>query len=186
MRRFMIVLFLISCAPAHDRKAGVTEVSYAAMKANVFGPKCETCHADYKTYQGVRKSLDRIADRVFVRKDMPPGQPLSAAEFQNLQDWLDYGAPEIQPVSLEKPKKIPADLKWADVKTLILPECLTCHSQPKPEAGLDLSSREDFTKVYLRVLERSVFKSDCPLPPSPALSPAQKDGLIRWIRDGMN
>jgi len=55
-----------------------------------------TGRKDLTTYQGLKDIVDdgRLVDRVIVRKDMPPAQPLSRCEMDKIQTWIDAGAPE--------------------------------------------------------------------------------------------
>lgn len=178
---------LVSCAPSHRTMLEpARDVSFASMRVSILEPRCLGCHQEFGTYEGVRKNLEAIQDRVFVRKDMPPGPPLSSADLQSLRDWLDSGAPVIQPTHWAKPTRLPDGLKWDGIKAQVLGSCLTCHSAPTPEAQLDLSNKGEFKKYYLKVLDRAVFNTACPLPPEPTLNAPQKDALISWIRGGMN
>ncbi len=48
------------------------------------------------TYPEVKVIVDdgRLEDRVLIKKNMPPGIPLSECEMNQLQSWLNAGAPE--------------------------------------------------------------------------------------------
>ena len=55
-----------------------------------------TRRKDLTTYQGLKDVVDdgRLIERVIIRKDMPPSQPLSQCERNKIQKWINEGALE--------------------------------------------------------------------------------------------
>lgn len=76
-------------------------VSYQDVK-KIFEKKCASCHnknsppaqPDWTNYNIAFSRRDRIMDRAVVKKNMPPGNPLPAAELAVLKKWIEAGAPE--------------------------------------------------------------------------------------------
>lgn len=83
------------------------EPKYSVLAAQVFGPRCATCHAGrtYKldTYSSVFSTViagnadgSLLYQVVTVGKTggkMPQGGALSAAQIQAIKDWINAGAP---------------------------------------------------------------------------------------------
>ncbi len=74
-------------------------LSFSELKRNVFTPRCGDCHeegeaVDLFSVTEVRKNLDLIIDRVFIRRDMPPRRPLEEAELRLFMRWLREGESE--------------------------------------------------------------------------------------------
>lgn len=77
-----------------------TPVSYAATIQPLFQSRCAGCHAPGRSAAGIwtfngiaslTSNASRIKDVVLVRKSMPLGGTLSAAELKSIQDWFDQG-----------------------------------------------------------------------------------------------
>lgn len=75
------------------------QVSYTQHIAPVIAANCVGCHnssfADLSTYAGVKAKVDNgsFRQRVLVIKDMPGYCNLPDSVMQNIQCWLDNGAP---------------------------------------------------------------------------------------------
>lgn len=77
------------------------QVSYAQHIAPVITANCIGCHNstsshnDLSTYEGVKNKVDNgsFRQRVLVIKDMPGYCELPDSVMQNIQCWLDNGAP---------------------------------------------------------------------------------------------
>ncbi len=95
-----------SCAKEKGKLVAVAPPPAAVSFANDIMPimtaKCTNCHSggmqnpDLDTYTPLKASVDNgtFKNRVLVLQDMPPGGvPLSAADQQKIQVWLDNGAP---------------------------------------------------------------------------------------------
>ena len=64
---------------------------------------CNTCHADpptggapfpLKTYDQAQSYLDRFQIRILEQQDMPPGGISDPNDLDQIQAWLDAGAPQ--------------------------------------------------------------------------------------------
>ena len=78
-------------------------VTYTGFVGPLFQSKCASCHApgraqaaiwSFNGYASVTANSARIKDVVLVRKTMPIGTSISAADLQSLQEWFDKGSPE--------------------------------------------------------------------------------------------
>lgn len=77
-----------------------TTISYASFVQPLLQSKCAGCHAPgrsaaafwtFNGYTSVNANADRIKNAVLVKKTMPPGGVITAAELQSLQTWFDQG-----------------------------------------------------------------------------------------------
>lgn len=50
----------------------------------------------FENYDNVKAKVDNgtLRNRVLVQKDMPPAQPLNDCQLQQIEIWLDEGAPD--------------------------------------------------------------------------------------------
>jgi hypothetical protein len=81
----------------------VSNIDYQTVIKPIFETKCATsgCHVsgtgrkNLSTDQGIQDIVNdgRLEERVLIRKDMPPSQPLSSCEIAYLKEWLKNGAP---------------------------------------------------------------------------------------------
>jgi len=196
----LILLFLSSCSfqksknsQSEDSKAPAASgfTGFMAVKATVFENRCMGCHSSegrkdggvaLDNFKNIKAQLSRVKARALDQKDMPPGG-LSESEMQSLATWIDSGAPE-KTIKV-KNRKLMASVQWDSIKASVLSSCLDCHSQPKPEAGLDLSEYSVFKENKTKVIDRVIYGSACPLPPLPALTEDEKLDLMKWILRGM-
>ena len=80
----------------------VTNLDYQANIKPIFETNCAIsgCHVagtgrkNLSTDQGIQDIVNdgRLEERVLIRKDMPPSQPLSSCEIAYLKAWLNSGA----------------------------------------------------------------------------------------------
>lgn len=74
-------------------------VDFSFITENIFTKYCSTCHYEgspfpnWNDYQTVLSKVDRLKDRVLVKKDMPMGIEMPDADREILRQWLDAGAP---------------------------------------------------------------------------------------------
>ena len=77
-----------------------TNVSFANFVQPLLQTRCAGCHAPgrsaaaiwtFNGYTSVSTNADRIKDALLVKKSMPLGGTLSAADLQSLQSWFDQG-----------------------------------------------------------------------------------------------
>ncbi|MBA3900460.1 MAG: hypothetical protein H0X62_09670 [Bacteroidetes bacterium] len=80
------------------------EVKFRQHIFPIFQGNCSTvgCHVAggtgpgiFENYEGIKAKVDNnsIEQRVLVRKDMPPSQPLNDCQLSQIQAWIDAGAP---------------------------------------------------------------------------------------------
>jgi len=74
-----------------------SNVTYSGKIAPIISSSCATsgCHPDFASYSNLKVRVDNgnFANRVLVKKDMPPSGPLSANQLAQIQKWLNQGAP---------------------------------------------------------------------------------------------
>jgi len=79
------------------------QVSYTDFVAPLLQARCAGCHAAGRQaapiftlsgYASITANADRIKNAVLVKKSMPIGTALTAAQLQSLQDWFDQGMPQ--------------------------------------------------------------------------------------------
>ena len=75
--------------------------------------------------------LIQAVSRTHKRLKMPPGQPLSARQVQDLRQWIKAGA--VWPES-------PADFFRKNIRPVLAEKCLSCHAE-KPKGSLRLDTR---------------------------------------------
>jgi hypothetical protein len=98
--------------------------TFASLDANVFKPKCATCHTDPEPDSGIDlssyESIMRLQGLVVpgdpansllyvvvVAEKMPKGSPLSADEKDAIHDWILEGALKNPPTSTPSPTATP-------------------------------------------------------------------------------
>ncbi len=77
----------------------VSQLSYSALTAKVFEPKCIGCHGNsgnirLETYSDIIKNINLIKKTVFAEHTMPKKGSLSYEELSYLWNWINIGAPE--------------------------------------------------------------------------------------------
>ncbi len=105
-----LTLFLIHCSYKEEKdlikpgaeKCDTSEVKFSSSIRPLINNHCIVCHqaggtgnGDFSTYAGIKAKVDNgsLRNRTLVTKDMPPSGGLSACELQQLQYWLNEGAP---------------------------------------------------------------------------------------------
>lgn len=178
---------------------GAENIAQPDFKAvqSVLGAKCASCHSNMggnqggtnlETYQAVRSKLNRVLYRSLETRDMPPRQPLTEREMTLLRNWADSGAPETVIGIGEKPGDNieSGPTNWAKIKDkLFAAKCNTCHQQPKPDAGLDLTDLAQVRGRAPAIFDRVIVKQDMPISPYPAVTPRERRVLLKWFDAGM-
>ncbi|MGZ3742642.1 MAG: hypothetical protein ACXWRE_01905 [Pseudobdellovibrionaceae bacterium] len=170
----------------------LSSLDYQSLQIEVLGPQCLRCHSsaggskgglNLETYEQVRLNMNKIYFRSIEKKDMPP-DPLSAAQFELLKNWLEAGVPEKNTGKAELPIK--GAVTWTVIKNRVLSSsCLDCHSGKNPDANLDFESLEVVRKNIMEIFNSALVRQTMPLQPYTALSESQKQALMKWISQGM-
>ena len=116
MNRFKIIIFLgIGSLLFHgcyydnaeelypNSTCNLSNLSYDLVIKPIIDANCAIsgCHVsgtgrkDLSTYQGLKDVADdgRLHDRLVVKKDMPPSQPISNCDIAAIDAWINNGAP---------------------------------------------------------------------------------------------
>lgn len=176
----------------------VAQPDFQTVMSAVIGPKCLACHAaatgnqgstNLETFAAVRAKLPRLEFRSLEKRDMPPSdRALSPQQFELFKNWIENGAPEIVAGIGEKPE---AGLEtgaadWPKVRDRVLGrKCASCHQQPNPEKGIDLTDLNEVRKNVTAIFETIYSKRSMPPAPLGELSKAERRVLFQWIDLGM-
>jgi mono/diheme cytochrome c family protein len=175
--------------------------TWATVSAEVFEPKCLSCHRpggksnDLTTYEKVITSLDQINSRAVVLKTMPKKPDfLSDEQVDLLRRWIAAGAPETD-TPAQKPIETPvADVDWEELRTKVIePRCLSCHKAGNADGLSDYTTYEQVRGTISTIVFASLVTDS--MPPRPegvapedpnpaALTKEQKTLISRWIIDG--
>ena len=87
--------------PAPKTLCDTLKATYSGVIAPLISAQCSMpgCHSagflygDFTTHQGVKEKEAEIRERVLIQKTMPPSGPLPPAERQQIECWLNKGAP---------------------------------------------------------------------------------------------
>ena len=168
-------------------------ISYETGAKSIIQRNCLNCHSEdarkdggvsLSTYEQIKGKKDRIMIRTFDIKDMPPGGAISSNEREALKQWFENGLPK-KDISKKQKTNPSKGFTFQSIKENVFYSCIECHSPPSPIKGLDLTDLSTVKKHRLTILERTVFSSDCPLPPYPILTELEKSALLTWISKGM-
>ena len=96
MLPFLFVLLLLTgCTP----KPVPEVVDFEKDVKPIFVTKCMGCHSagfqphgtstNWTDYQVAKNSIDKIKDRVIVKRNMPQGNVLSNYEYDIIKKWID-------------------------------------------------------------------------------------------------
>ncbi len=149
IRMCILSIFLASCGNSQEFKESIDsqfaesikniDIDWATVNAEVFTPRCTTCHSKYGDYEIVKANINAIVG--MVRADfMPKDGPLSDTEKATLFAWVDAGLPKD---NLQKepgqntptpgpvvPVPLPTEdrLTFANLNQKVFtPQCLKCH-----------------------------------------------------------
>jgi uncharacterized membrane protein len=180
------------------------------MKAQIFQPKCLTCHAtstankdpNLETYAAIVANISDIQGDVQSGRMPFRKAPLSAQEKDLLAKWISMGMPEItsskpQPTPEPKPERSPTPsptpkpaptptepeiLDFATVnKNVLQPSCIKCHSGATPKGEVSLESYTDLL-INIGDIRDDVEKGI--MPKRSTLTPEQKALILDWIKAG--
>jgi uncharacterized membrane protein len=192
-----------ACAFEHKKEQGKAAsaissldraVGYQEVFDTVLSPRCISCHSagggnqggvNLETYESTFPLASRIERTTLTDKTMPKGQSLSDSEISILGAWLAQGATRNGSMGSSN-SKLRGRVNWAVVREEVLgKKCLDCHSLPRPEKNLDLTSLDATRANASKIFERAVITQDMPLPPFDRLTTEEKQALAQWIAAGM-
>lgn len=171
---------------------------YETVHNLVLRDRCVGCHrtgnengANLENYQLVRAKWQRVHYRAIEARTMPKNKPLSPLETELLKKWIDNGLPEKNiGGGAEKPGDIgKGPTNFSKIKNVIFKtKCLDCHQviDGKPADGnLDLTDVKQVREKILPILDLVVGKGIKPPAPYPAVTPAEREALLKWYNLGM-
>lgn len=172
-----------------NRSAGFKTLSFEAMTATIFEPKCYQCHSDAHGNKGnvnlerlasVRAALrDVVAD---VQSDKMPkdGAPLSPQLKKALTLWAQNGAPEVSKIpfpAADEPLPPPPPPGFDQVNAKIFqPYCVRCHSF--------ISDPSQVIKNIDKI-QGSIASGQMPKNAKKPLSDSLQKLLADWVSAGM-
>lgn len=151
LRAFILLLIvgLCSCGfvsrPEHNSlqgtsKLGANDLEFANVRSQVLAPRCLSCHAQYASYEGVRRELNEITQAVTANR-MPKGSVLTVSQKDLLLDWIAAGSPEFLDDAPSAPEFSEVEPNWDSLsRAVFFPRCLACHSPQGQAKFLDLST----------------------------------------------
>lgn len=90
-----LFLLLVGCTP----KPVPEIVDFQKDVKPIFATKCMSCHnagfkphgtsTNWTDYEVAKNSIDKIRDRVIVKRNMPQGNTLSKYEYDIIKKWID-------------------------------------------------------------------------------------------------
>lgn len=161
--------------------------------------RCEACHnansdqsvmPNWALYSNAFAKKEKIMDRVFVKKDMPPvGMPISQEERNLIKKWIDSGAPE----KLTEPTP-PTPTAQVNFQEHIKPRvfmvyCSACHNAEAEKNNSKLKDWANYQKASTNkdLIFQRVFVEKDPSKRMPlgATLPDNESKLLRdWITAG--
>lgn len=116
---------------------------FATVQQKVFQPRCNTCHSQYSSYQGVLREIAAIQSAVNAKRMPKSNGPLSQDELKVLNAWFQNGAPEKIGDLPVPPRFNELAPNWNSIsENIIFPKCLVCHNPSGQAKFLDLSTRQ--------------------------------------------
>ncbi len=206
----LLTLFLaVSCQfyQEKDPNGGdLKRTSFRMVMQNVLSTRCLRCHSDeFSSYEAIRSRISEIQDRALVRKDMPPGSPLTQFESRVLQNWIDAGMPLNEDETSSQPVPAPPPLAptFQSIRTQIFESrCIKCHGPGGSHDDIDifdqtlLTGRDgwvvpfdpDKSELYQDLIKTGKGRMP-PLakpgnPPVPPLTAEQIQTVRTWILNG--
>ncbi|MCB0393307.1 MAG: hypothetical protein KDD25_02035 [Bdellovibrionales bacterium] len=216
----LVSLFLLSaCGNYTEKKKDVeqpnfvfskSELSFALVSSQVLGPNCVECHKSYKSYDVVRKDLDKIMFSIETNKMPKRGGPLSDDLKSLMRAWYSAGAPNKPgepptPPPTDKPVELAPT--YASLSANVFePKCIVCHNPDGEAKFLDLSSRFAIFSARDRIFDGDkhllnfenpaesyiidvITDEDEPMPPEwtdiTPLTEKEVNTMIEWIGLGL-
>ncbi len=182
--------------------AQVESVGFDRVNAEIFLPKCASCHAQKEpilnSYETIVANLRNIEDSVLVKKSMPKREPLAENLQALLRSWIADGAPrEVGqsklPVVPEE-TAIPRPYTFASLKKDVLARnCNGCHFVGNADGITELETFESTYSVKEFILPlvmgfdgKEAVPDEVRMPPltAPQPSEGEKLRLLLWFQDG--
>ena len=201
---YLILALLSGCSFDHLKDQGTKvgtaaildrPVTYAEVYQAVLLPRCVGCHSaqasngvNLETFESTEPLASQIEKAALKDKTMPKGGSLSDEEAQILSTWIAQGATR-NGGSPPNPR-LRERITWAVVRDEIFEyKCLDCHSPPRAEKDLDLTSLDLVRSKINLIFDRSVVTREAdqvmPRPPFEHLTVEEKQALAQWIALGM-
>jgi hypothetical protein len=73
---------------------------------------------------------------------------------------------------------------FGQVKTLLAVNCISCHSGPNPQAGLDWTDNCNIVNNWSRIKARAVDGNPSPMPQGGLLPLSERNKITNWIAAG--
>ncbi len=113
----------------------------------------------------------------------PDAQPTAPPSPQPTETPTSSPSPASSP-SAAAPSPEPPAFSLASVRTVMAQNCIQCHGGGRPTAGVALDNDQDLIRFGQRVYQRAAVAMT--MPPSGALSPAEKEVLEMWKDAGFS
>lgn len=106
VNQFVITSCLIVLASSCQKTSNTDKIAFTNTSVKtIFDTKCASCHnasgsnsgawlydpSDYTT--SIKNRIQKLYETVYVKKSMPQGASLSAADLQAFKSWYDAGYP---------------------------------------------------------------------------------------------
>lgn len=185
------------------QKLDAAPLTFATVSAQIFEPKCVSCHSKYRSYETVVEEVSRITQSIESNRMPKNAEPLAQNLKDLLRTWIDAGTPEFEnDEQPEPPPESPVALEpnYQSIKAIILEQkCTMCHSPSGQAKFLDLSSRKAIWDGRARLLNfdnpesspliAAIRDAEEPMPPTwsniAPLTESQVAVMIEWIRQGV-
>lgn len=99
----MVIISLTACGNYSREKSSpdnnendlsTLPLSFETLQAEIFRPRCLSCHEEFAEYSIVRDNLEFIAAEVETDRMPKRGGPLNDNQKRLLETWIQAGAPE--------------------------------------------------------------------------------------------
>lgn len=131
------LLIATGCEFYHEKGSPQADVAVPTVKTvayrhvqNIVSTRCVRCHSnEFSSYDSLRTHISDIQKRAIEKRDMPPNSPLSDAEAQTLNIWIQANMPlnageGSQPI----PPPAPLEPTFQSIRdNVFTARCIVCH-----------------------------------------------------------